>query len=259
MKLGNNINAATISICLMVGCSIFFINNLKAATPFEVGNEAYAKKDYQSAISNYEAILQTGEYSSDLYYNLGNAYFKNGNLGKAILNFERANKNSPNDKDILHNLNHARVSTVDEIEPLPPFFVSSFFGGIRDLFFSIGWAIFSLLFLWIGLGILIAQLLQKLNGNQRILKIASISSLVLAGFGILFGLARKSHEINFKEAIILEKQIDFKSAPEDNSENIMKLHEGTKVEILDKIDNYHKVKLADGDEGWINEKVLEMI
>ncbi len=259
MKLGNNINATTLSVFLVVCCSIFFIQNLKATTPFETANEAYAKKDYQSAISNYEAILETGEYSSDLYYNLGNAYFKNGNLGKAILNFERARKNSPNDKDILHNLNHAKVSTVDEIEPLPPFFVTSFFGGIRDLFFSTGWAIFSILFLWIGLGIFIAQLLQKLNSNQRILKIISIASLVLAGFGILFGLARKSHELNFKGAIIIEKQIDFKSAPEENSENIMTLHEGTKVQLLDKIDNYHKVKLADGDEGWINEKEIEII
>ena len=258
MSIKNNIFAAIIST-MWICCSIFFSANLAATTPFETANEAYAKKDYEKAIFNYESILETGEYSADLYFNLGNAYFKNGDLGKAILNFERAKKYAPGDADILHNLNHAQTSTVDEIEPLPPFFVTQFFGGIRDVFSLSGWAISSLLFLFIGMGILIGKLLQKIGGNPQTLKIISISSLVLAGLGVLFGFSKKNHELNFKEAIVIQNQIDFKSAPEDNSSNILTLHEGTKVEILDKIDNYHKVKLANGDEGWIHEEDLEII
>jgi len=230
-----------------------------SATSFEDANAAYAKKDYPTAIKNYEQILESGKYSAELYFNLGNAYLKNKELGKAILNYERAKKYDSGNADIQHNLSSVKSMLIDKIEPLPPFFVTHFFGGIRDFFSSLGWAIFSLLFLWIGLGLFIFKILKKLSLSNNLTKIIGITSLVLAGIGTIFGIAKTSYDKNHKEAIITQNAIDFKSAPDEISENIMDLHEGTKVVLVDKIEDWFKVKLADGNEGWIQEEDLETI
>lgn len=260
MKILKNTFATSLRLnLLVVWCSIFFSSTLFATTPFEDGNAAFAKKDFPTAIKNYEQILESGQYSAELYFNLGNAYFKNKELGKAILNYERAAKYGSGNADIHYNLENAKTELIDEIEPLPPFFVTQFFSGIRDLFSSMGWAIFSLLFLWISFGVFILKMLNKLKFTSSISKIIGISSLVLAVIGTVFGLAKTNFEKNHKEAVIIQNAIDFKTAPEEISENIMDLHEGTKVILIDKIEDWYKVKLADGDEGWIQEEDLETI
>lgn len=260
MKISKNTNATSFRLnLLVVWCSIFFTSTLFSASPFEDANAAFAKKDYATAIKNYEQILGTGQYSADLYFNLGNAYLKNKKLGKAILNFERAAKYDSGDPDIQHNLAIAKESIIDDIEPLPPFFIMQFFGGIRDIFSSTGWAVFSLFFLWIGFGVFILKMINKLNLTPSLSKIIGISALVLAGLGTIFGIAKTSFDKNHKEAIIIQNAIDFKTAPDEISENIMDLHEGTKVVLIDKIEDWYKVKLADGDEGWIQEGDLEVI
>ncbi len=260
MKISKNTNTTSFRLnLLVVWCSIFFTSTLFSASPFEDANAAFAKKDYATAIKNYEQILGTGQYSADLYFNLGNAYLKNKKLGKAILNFERAAKYDSGDPDIQHNLAIAKESIIDDIEPLPPFFITQFFGGIRDIFSYTGWAVFSLFFLWIGFGVFILKKINKLNLTPSLSKIIGISALVLAGLGTIFGIAKTSFDKNHKEAIIIQNAIDFKTAPDEISENIMDLHEGTKVVLIDKIEDWYKVKLADGDEGWIQEGDLEVI
>ena len=260
MKISKNIFATSFRFnLLIVWCSIFFASTLFATTPFEDGNAAFAKKDFPAAIKNYEQILESGQYSAELYFNLGNAYYKNKELGRAILNYERAAKYDSGNADIQHNLANAKTKLIDEIEPLPPFFVTQFFGGIRDTFSSTGWAIFSLLFLWAGFGVFILKMLNKFNLTTSLSKIIGISSIVLAVIGTIFGIAKTSFDKNHNEAIIIQNAIDFKTAPDEISENIMDLHEGTKVVLIDKIEDWYKVKLADGDEGWIQEEDLEVI
>jgi len=171
MKISKNIFASSFRLhFLVVWCSILFTASIFSATSLEDANAAFAKKDYPTAIKNYEQILESGQYSPELYFNLGNAYFKNKELGKAILNYERAAKYNSGNGDIQHNLTIAKNEMVDEIEPLPPFFVIQFFGGIRDILSSTGWAIVSLLFLWIGLGVFILKMLNKLNLSKSLTK-----------------------------------------------------------------------------------------
>ena len=238
---------------------IFFCLNLGAATPFELANESYAKNDFSSAIASYEQILESGEYSAELYSNLGNAYFKNKQLGKAILNYERAKKLNPSDKAIQSNLSYANDLKKDEIETLPPFFVTHFFGTIRDTFSLTGWAIFTLFFIWLSMFLLILEISGKLAVKRKFLYFVAIPSIVLGILGVTFGLFKSNHNNTFKEAILIEKTIDLKEASEANSPNLIRLHEGTKIEILDKINDYFKVRLADGDQGCIQENALEII
>ena len=261
MKKNNRVVIILKNTCLFIAF-LCFSSSITAnqVEKFEIGNKAFDAGKFTEAIQSYESIIEAGEHSTEIYFNLANAHYKNNNVGKAILNYERALKLSNGNKDVLKNLAIAKTKTTDEIEPLPPFFVTEFFGNIRDTFSSTSWAIFSLFFLWIGLGILILKNLNKKSfipvHFRRPIVIASLS---LALLGFLLGFAKNYHDHNFQEAIVLVKKTGLKEGADDSSPEFLSLHEGTKVELLDRIGDWLKVRLADGDEGWLNETDLEII
>lgn len=236
---------------------------LLKATPeenFQKGNEAFQAENYEGAIQFYENILSSNQHSLEVYFNLGNAYFENENLGKAILNYERALKLSNKNEALIENLKIARANISDEIEPLSPFFVVEFFRNIRDTFSTFGWGVLSLFGLWLGLGILIFKNLGLRNPiKERFRKSLTVLGLGVAAFCLAFGFAKNYHDKNNKEAIILAKKTALKEAADNSSADFISLHEGTKVELVDKIGDWLKVRLADGDEGWLNKKDLEVI
>lgn len=247
---------------LMVLISVFGTVNLSAnpAEDFQRGNAAYEAEKFADAIPIYENIIKAGQSSVEVYFNLGNAYFKTGNIGKTILNYERAYKLSNGSRDVKKNLEIARAKLKDEIIPLPPFFATQFFSNIINLNSSTGWAIFSLLFLWTGFIILSMKISgKKLPILENVGRSAALFSISLGALFFILAFAKNTNDVNAKELIVLAKETELKEGADKSSPKIITLHEGTKSEMLDQIGDWFKIRLADGEEGWISELDVEII
>ncbi len=227
---------------------------------FDEGNQRYQNGDFTSALVSYARILDDGLESGDLYYNIGNTYFKLGELGPAILYYERARRLMPGDDDLLANLALARSLTADEITPLPGFW----------LFRAIGW--------WVGL--LGRPALVWLVGVAYVIAIAALILVILrpatvlaawarrlaiagATVTVVFGLNLAARELGIgaaEEAVIMAEETEVQSAPSDDSAlQIFAVHEGTKVRIDRRSDEWIEIVLEDGKVGWIRADQLEPI
>ncbi len=234
-----------------------FPNNIDQL--FKEANQSYQDKKNSNAIEKYEAILKEGYHSSGLYYNLGNAYYRNGEIGKAILNYERSLLLRPNDEDTRFNLSLARQQVKDKFEVLSTFFLTRWWRSLRQLASSTDWSILAMLVLWTGIGGLVFWLLGQARKTKR--RGFFTGLICLFGSIFLFSLAysRTQFEENSGQAIILSQVVPLQNAPDEASPQILQLHEGTKVKLLDQIGDWHKVRLSDGEQGWLPNNAFEQI
>ena len=227
---------------------------------FVEANLRYQEGDYAAALDRYLAILDAGFESGPLYYNIGNVYFKLGDLGRAILFYERASRLSHNDDDVQANLDLARSLTADEIEPLPGFWV----------FRVVSWWVhlvprFWLLLLVLG-GYLIsagAAVLWVLRRGTALGDWGARVSLAFALVALVFGvnLAARDLEVGMpEEAVVLADEVAVQSAPSDDSAlQIFAIHQGTKVRIDTRAEDWVEIVLEDGKVGWVPISALEVI
>lgn len=214
-------------------------------------NQSYAESQYAAAIELYEKVLESSYESAELYFNLGNAYFKSGNIPAAILNYEKALKLDPTDSDIRYNLSLANSRIVDKIEPLPEFFLKTWWRSARDIFSSDQWAKAGLLFLMLTLLTAFVFIASK---SIPVRKISFWSGtififLMLIAFTFSSSGYRYYHQKN--SAIIFAPTVTVKSSPNDNSVDLFVIHEGTKVFISDRVEEWSEIRLANGNVGWI--------
>lgn len=224
----------------------------------QAANDAYQAGQFKEAIEQYERLLPTEEQSADVHYNLGNSYFRMNQLGPAVLHFEKAALLKPRDKDILHNLRVAQTKVKTELEEIPEFFVTRWWSNTQKVMSPLGWGVFGLLLLWIGLAGLI---LWFRGGNRKQRKQGFVLGIILIILSILpfslgFSLCKK---MNDSGRSVVMTTVDLKSAPDEVSESIIKLYEGTTIRLLDQIGGWQKIRLIDGEEGWLEEKVMEKI
>jgi len=217
----------------------------------EQAADAYNQKDYSTAIDLYEQVLNEENYSLELYYNLGNSYFKNNDLGRAILNFERALLLDAGNEDVRHNLAVARYQLTDEISEIPPFFLKSWWFGLRQLTSPGVWGFLGLLLFWLGVGGLVIWQMAKSRDHRKKGFLVGVSLMAFSLLPLLLGHSAQRHLNNSEEGIILAKEVALHQGPDKMSQETMALHEGTKVELLDLIDSMYKVRLANGEEGWL--------
>ena len=222
-------------------------------------DEAYSKGKYQEAIVNYEAALKKGK-SADLYYNLGNAYYRTDNVTRAVINYEMAHLLAPGDKDINHNLEVARSKTIDNIQPGEKIFFKVWFEDIKTSMGIDTWATLSLISLVVALILFLVYLFVK---QMTVRKVAFYLSLVLVVFfifGNVFASQLKDFATNSSAAIIVSPTVTAKKTPTDQAADVCVLHEGTRVEITDKaLKGWYEIRLVDGREGWITDKDVEVI
>jgi len=217
----------------------------------EKANKAYMAGFYENAITIYEKIINDGEVSPGLYYNLGNAYFKTSNFPSAILNFERALKYSPGDEDIEYNLAVANNKIVDKIELLPDLFYIKWWKNLKTWLSPDGWAI-ALITLFSLLIILTAVFLLSRSIITR--KILFVTGLIILLAGILTGLiAWQTYTESRMQntAIVFTPTLPVKSSPDESSIDLFVIHEGLKVRIMDKIGDWNEIKIANGSKGWV--------
>ncbi len=216
--------------------------------------KAYANKNYKETISIYEDILKTGLGSYKLHYNLGNAYFKNNELGKAIYNYELANKFQPNDEDIKTNLKIANEKTVDDIESKENFFLSAIKSGLVNSLSPNGWAWLSIITL---AACFVLFLLFYISNNLLLKRIGFFTSvLCLITFigSMILGYAALKGKQEMKFAIITTKETKIFEEPNINGDPKFNLHEGTKVKVLQSNTEWTNIKLENGNEGWLKTK-----
>lgn len=226
---------------------------------FREANERYQQGEYEKAITAYQSIEQQGLESAELYYNLGNAYFKQGDLPHAILYYERAKRLAPGDEDILHNLQLANLNIVDKIEVLPKVFFIEWWQAFVRLLTAESWAILAVISIWLAafMGVLFWA------GTSRAAKRAgfSLGTLFTLLTLLLLLTAYQNYHLTYgmDYGIVFAENVYVKSEPSNTSTDLFLLHEGTKVHIRKKVGNWLEVKLADGQVGWMEEKKLEKI
>jgi len=233
---------------------IVFCINLFSQTPDQMvqrANKYYQNNQFEQAIDGYKEILSGGFESGALYYNLGNAYFKTNKLGYAIYCYEKGLKLSPNDEDLLYNLRIANSHTVDKIIELPKLFIISWWEGIVTSLSISSWSVLTLIIFWIFLSSIAGYLfMQKIQIRRAAFFICSFSLalLIIVGF-ILF--ARIGREASTNYGILQIQNYSVKATPDNKSNDVFVIHEGIKFVIEDNVNDWTKIRLADGKVGWI--------
>ncbi len=222
-------------------------------------NELYRNGKFESAIENYKQIEKEGYEGTSLYYNLGNSYYRVGKVGYAILNYEKALKLSPADEDVKHNLAFANLSTVDKIQPLPEFFLFIWWDSMLSYFTVNGWT-YIVYFFFILLLILISlYFFARTIFQQKLVLFSGLGILVVLAFGISLLIVKINREHTLISGVVIEQSVTAKTSPDSKSGDAFIIHEGLKVNLEDKLDQWVKIKLADGKVGWIENNSVERI
>ena len=222
-------------------------------------DSAYVRGQYQQAIADYEALLKQGG-SAELYYNLGNAYYRTENVTKAVLNYERALLLSPGDRDIRFNLQIARSKTIDKIVPESEMFFITWYHALVNLMSVDAWARVALISLALVIVLLLVYLFASRIWLRKVGFFCGLVLLVLFVLSNIFAWQQKQNLLFRKGAIIMEPSVTVKSTPAKNGTDLFILHEGTKVSITDSsMRGWLEIRIADGKEGWVERNKLEEI
>ena len=253
------------SVLLLVISIIAFLTfPLNASTSqvdevMEKGNAFYKEGSYNKAIDEYKQLVDEGYSGVALFYNLGNSYYRIGKIGYAILYYEKALKISPSDEDVQHNLNFAKLSTVDRIQPLPKFFLFDWWESVLSSFSENGWA-YIVFIVYLLLLILIAlYFFSRSVFQQKLIFFSGIAVVFVLAICISLLIVKINRDETVKSGVIVEQAVTVKSSPEPNGTDAFVIHEGLKVNLEDKLDTWVKIRLPDGKVGWIENNLIKQI
>lgn len=255
-KKSNKAKASGFSFVLM----ILMLMPLSAnAITKQNADDEYAKGNYQQAIKDYQEILKTG-VSSEIYYNLGNAYYRTDNITQALLAYERALQLSPGDNDIRFNLQYARSKTIDKITPETEMFFVTWYNSLVNFTSVDRWANTAIVSIVMALLLILVFLFAPQMWARKSGFYGSAVFLLLFAFANLFAFQQK-HELETKQgAIVIAPTVNVKKTPAASGTDVFVIHEGTRVDITDRgMKQWRGVKLADGREGWLKTSQIEEI
>jgi len=237
-------------LILLLGAMTSF-GSTKHDSLLSIANQQYDEGIYHEAIQNYQLIIEDKVESSQLYYNLGNAFYKIDDLASAILYYEKAKKISPNDEDINYNLGIANSRIVDNIDSVPQIIFKRWWNQFYNMFSVNLWA-------KVAIGLFILTLVFAaiyLLGRTRFIKKIFFSLgflFLLLSISSYFVSYQKYYYTNtHKEAILFAPTITVKSSPNRNSVDLFVIHEGSKVYILDQVGEWIEIRIANGSVGWL--------
>ena len=245
-------------VWLLLAMICFGGTSAKAVTKNNADTE-YQKGNYQQAIRDYEEILKNGE-SAEIYFNLGNAYYRTDNITKAVLNYERARLLSPGDDDINFNLQFARSKTIDKITPESEMFFVTWYKSLVNFTSVDNWAKTGILCIVMALLLVLLYLFGPQIMLRKIGFFGGLAFFVIFLLSNLFAFQQKQALDNRTGAIIMAPSVNVKKTPAKNSADQFVLHEGTRVDIIDKgMTDWRCIRVGDGREGWIETKAIEEI
>ena len=240
--------------------AFFLLTSVSASAITKQNADAeYQKGNYQQAIKDYEDLLKNG-VSSEIYYNLGNAYYRTDNITKSVLAFERAHLLSPGDKDINFNLQFVRGKTIDKITPVSEMFFVTWYKALVNYTSVDSWAKTGIIAIIIALVLALVYLFAPQIYLRKMGFLGGIFFLVIFLFCNVFAYQQKEVLLNRTGAIVVAPTVNVKNTPAKSSSDQFVIHEGTRVDITDKsMDNWRGVRLADGRTGWVETKQIEEI
>lgn len=226
---------------------------------FEKATAAYNAGDYEESVSIYTQILEAGEHSASLYFNLGNAHYKQNEIAPSIYYYEKALLLKPGDPETLNNLAYARNMTLDDITPIPEPYLERLYKGVLLSFSMNTWAYAGIFFILLFVGTYLFFLGSRRPNRKRAGLIISGIALALALFCSGFSYLRYRDYLETQPAIVFKREITVRSEPNLESSPVFLLHEGTKVQVKDSLDIWLKIQLADGQTGWAEGDALRLL
>lgn len=226
---------------------------------FYQANDAYKNANYKAATQMYEHLVQSGVESAEVYFNVGNCYYKSGKIASAILNYHRAQRLDPTDDDISFNLSLAESRITDKIDPAPQFFIVKWWRLLVGLQTASVWSGIGVTFLWvlfIVAGVFFASSSPALKKAMFTTGIVSVCVIAL-----MFIFAYRQHKTTMRDesGIVFASSVSVKSEPQEESKDLFTLHEGTHLEILGGEGSWCKVRIADGSVGWLRRNTIQII
>lgn len=223
---------------------------------FEEGNAAYSEGDYEQALTLYGNIADSGVESAELYYNMGNTYYKMRQYPMAILFYEKALKLNPSDEDIRTNLEIANLAVVDKINVLPQSFLERWWNSLKSSLSADGWAWVSVIAFALFLICLFVFLMARRTGLRKAGFFVGLLVTVGLALSVIFAVEKYQDRSRHDEAIVMTPTVTVKSSPSENSVDLFVLHEGAKVRIMDQSNGWNKIKIADGSVGWLQAEMM---
>jgi tetratricopeptide (TPR) repeat protein len=230
-----------------------------AQTGFEKGNALYQKGNYNEAITEYENVLASKKQSSELYFNLANCYYKLNKVAPAIYNYEKALVLCPTDSEIRNNLHFAQKLTIDEIKEVPKVGFEKLLRDFTAAFHYDFWAWISVGFAILFLLFFIGYYFSQTTLSKRIFFIGMFVIVFAIVISVLSALFEKSHYESERPAIVFAEVTAVKGEPKANGSDVFVLHEGAKVFVLEVLDDWKKIQLTDGTEGWIESSAIKEV
>ena len=227
---------------------------------WNAANEAYAQERWEDAVNDYTAIAEASMESAPLWCNLGSAWYKSGNLGKAILCYERALKLDPSYEDARYNLELLNAMKFDRLESVPELILATWMKNLGRTLDSDSWAVCFLVFLVLTLAMVLLFILGSSATSRRAGFFTGVVCLLLAVASLSFSLWQKNEYMKADKAIIMKPVSSVKSSPSgDSAKDLFVLHEGTKVQVLDNVGGWSNIELSDGRQGWLPSSDIEII
>lgn len=233
--------------------------NAQNETLFKNATDAYNKGEYTKAIDLYNSILESGQHSASLYYNLGNSYYKLNEIASSIYFYEKALLLKPNDAEIINNLGYAQNMTLDAIEELPETGLSKIYKQVTGKLSFDQWAYVAVCFMMLFVILYILFYYFQYSSRKRWAFIGSVAALVIAMVSVAFAFIQYDDFKSNKPAIVFADEVGIKSEPNTKSDAVFVLHAGTKVNVLEKLNDWQKIRIADGKTGWVASENIKML
>lgn len=226
---------------------------------FEKANTLYNDGKYAEAIDTYKSILDSGVYSSELYFNLGNAHYKLNNIAASIFYYEKALQLNPNDEEIKNNLGFAQNMTIDAIDKVPEVGFRRILNNVINIATTDTWAKVAITGVILFVFLFLLYHFANATSRKRIAFIVSVISLFLACFSVLMAFQKDLLEKKDNPAIVFVQESKVKTDPNQKSEEVFRLHEGTKVQVLESYEDWKKIQLSDNSTGWIPANDIKLL
>ena len=249
----------TLFLMFLFAWTLVVTGTLGSTSTFETANALYRDKNYAKAALLYDSLAAEKGAGSVLFFNAGNAHFKHGDIARAILNYERARRLAPADEDIRFNLKIAYANTVDKIEPIPLLFYERWWQGFLTLLSPGVWSVLAVVWIWLAAAAGLLYLFAGTVARKRNAFLLALTLLCVSLFTYRIAASAEQLIHGDTEAVVMEPSTYVRSSPDAASTNLFMLHEGTKVDITERINGWCRIRIANGNVGWVEDNHIEAI
>ncbi len=240
---------------LYFDASVLAQNTIK----FQEANELYGQGEFELAIDAYKSILKTGKHSAELYFNLANSHYKLNNVAPSIYFYEKALQLDPEDKDIQNNLAFAQNMTIDAVAEVPKVGFDKLYNNFVNAYSFDGWSRLAIAFSVAFVVFFLIYYFSLTTFRKRLSFVLGFSCVFTSMVTLFMAFQKYDFEQKNIAAVVFEKSVDIKSEPNFEGSNLFKLHEGTKIKVLDSLTNWHRIELPDGLTGWIPSSAIKVL